>query len=92
MIGPESDSRALLGAITDAFARGDSPAGERLFMDALDRGVAWDEITCHRGAGLGPPVGGSPGRVAQARAGWRPSGVSLRTPGQVPLQRSWQPG
>ena len=45
MIGPESDSRALLGAITDAFARRDSPAGERLFMDALDRGVAWDEIT-----------------------------------------------
>ena len=39
------DHRALLSAVSEAFARGDAPRGEVLLTRALDAGIPWDQVT-----------------------------------------------
>ena len=44
MDGP-IDRRALLSAVSEAFASGDAPRGEAILTRALDAGIPWDQVT-----------------------------------------------
>lgn len=46
------DHGALLGALSEAFARGDAPRGESLLIQALDAGVPWDQATAAAAHGM----------------------------------------
>ena len=52
MADATSDFRALMDAVTDAFAAGDNARAENLLIDALDQGVAWDEVTSAAALGV----------------------------------------
>lgn len=52
MADATADLRALIDAVTDAFAAGDNARAEILLIDALDRGVAWDEVTSAAALGV----------------------------------------
>lgn len=41
-----------LHAITDAYAAGDAPLGERLFLAALDEDLAWDMVCAAAARGI----------------------------------------
>ena len=51
MDGP-IDHRAMLSALTDAFADGDAPRGEALLTHALDAGIPWDQVTTAAANGI----------------------------------------
>ena len=46
------DRRALLNALAEAYASGDAPRGDSLLTDALDAGIAWDQVTTAAAIGM----------------------------------------
>ena len=46
------DHRALLHALSEAFASGDAPRGEDLLTHALDAGIPWDQVTTAAANGM----------------------------------------
>jgi len=51
MDGP-IDQRAMLTAVSEAFARGEAPRGEALLTRALDAGIPWDQVTAAAALGM----------------------------------------
>ena len=46
------DHRAMLSALSEAFASGDAPRGETLLTHALDAGIPWDQVTAAAAKGM----------------------------------------
>ncbi len=46
------DQRAMLTAVSEAFASGDAPRGEALLTRALDAGIPWDQVTAAAALGM----------------------------------------
>lgn len=47
-----ADTRALLDALADAYAAGDAPFAELLFVQALEEDLPWDEICAAAARGV----------------------------------------
>lgn len=50
-------ARSPFDAIAEAYAAGDTPAGERLFAQALDDGLPWDEVCAAAARGVAQRYG-----------------------------------
>jgi hypothetical protein len=42
----------MLDALSDAYARGDAPHGERLLVEALDLNLPWDQVCAAAATGV----------------------------------------
>ena len=51
-IRPSAPDVAVLDAIAEAYAAGDAPHGERLFTQALDDGLPWDQVCAAAARGV----------------------------------------
>jgi len=55
-----AQSATVLDAIAEAYTAGDAPHGERLFTQALDDGLPWDQVCAAAARGVarryGEPV------------------------------------
>jgi len=52
MADATADLRAMLDAVTNAFAAGDNARAELLLSHALDQGAPWDEVTTAAARGV----------------------------------------
>ena len=52
MIAAQGEARPLLDELTDAYATGDARDGELLLLEALDRGLPWDEVAAAAARGM----------------------------------------
>lgn len=51
-IAPSAPALTALDAIAAAFTAGDAPHGERLFVQALDDGLPWDQVCAAAARGV----------------------------------------
>ena len=52
MIATLAEARPVLDELAEAYAMGDAPLGERLLLEALDRGLPWDEVATAAARGM----------------------------------------